>query len=90
MRNLACQHSNHKSPSLNHFFSKTKIKKLRRARYFVKAPQKTDGLGRIRTGDLSRVKTEDLALAPLFLDRSEVFLDRSADDTTTTNASAPS
>jgi hypothetical protein len=26
----------------------------------------------------------------LFLDRSEVFLDRSADDTTTTNASAPS
>jgi hypothetical protein len=36
------------------------------------------------------VKTEDLALAPLFLDRSEVFLDRFADDTTTTNASAPS
>ncbi len=33
---------------------------------------------------------EDLALAPLFLDRSEVFLDRFADDTTTTNASAPS
>jgi hypothetical protein len=26
----------------------------------------------------------------LFLDRSEVFLDRFADDTTTTNASAPS
>jgi hypothetical protein len=26
----------------------------------------------------------------LFLDRSEVFLDRFADDTTTTNASVPS
>jgi hypothetical protein len=52
--------------------------------------QKEDGLGRIRTGDLRRVKAEAFALASLFLDRSEVFLDTFADDTTTTNASAPS
>ena len=53
---LASLLSNHKSRSLNHFFSKMKIKKLPRARYFVKAAQKTNGLGRIRTGDLRRVK----------------------------------
>ena len=50
--------------------------------------QNNDGLGRIRTGDLRRVKTEALAQTPLFLDRSEVFLDPFADDTTTRNASA--
>ena len=48
--------SNHKSPSLKHFFSQLKIKKPPGARYFIKAPQKTSGLGRIRTGDLRRVK----------------------------------
>ncbi|MGA3359321.1 MAG: hypothetical protein ABSC87_03825 [Halobacteriota archaeon] len=32
------------------------IEKPPRGRYFVKAPQKTNGLGRIRTGDLRRVK----------------------------------
>jgi hypothetical protein len=55
-----------------------------------KKEDELNGLGRIRTGDLRRVKTEALALAPLFLDRSEVFLDTFADDTTTRNASAPS
>ena len=53
---LASLLSNHKSRNLNHFFSNKKIKKLPRALYFVKAPQKTNGLGRIRTGDLRRVK----------------------------------
>jgi hypothetical protein len=35
---LVYVNSNHESPSLNHFFSQTKNKKLPRARYFVKAP----------------------------------------------------
>jgi hypothetical protein len=56
----------------------------------IRNTQKTNGLGRIRTGDLRRVNTEALAFTPLFLDRSEVFLDTFADDTTTRNASAPS
>jgi len=37
--------------------------------------KKNDGLCRILTGDLRHVKAGSLALAPLFLDRSEVFLD---------------
>ena len=47
------------------------------------------GSTRLELG-LRRVNTEALALAALFLDRSELFLDTFADDTTTRNASAPS
>jgi hypothetical protein len=57
-----------------------KIKKLPRARYFVKAAQKTNGLGRIRTGDLRRVKAEDFR-------SSEAFF---AGEMTTRKANAPS
>jgi len=49
-----------------------------------------NGLGRIRTGDLRRVKAEALAHKPPFSDRSEVFLDTFEVDTMTRNASAPS
>jgi len=47
--------------------------------------KKNDGLGRIRTGDLRRVKTEDLALRVAFSDfsaLSSVTVAR-ADETTT-------
>lgn len=60
-----------------------RIKKLPRARYFVKAPQKTDGLGRIRTGDLRHVKTDDFRISAPF---SDTELDG---DMTTRKAKAP-
>jgi hypothetical protein len=61
-----------------------------KCRLISQGTQKTNRLGRILTGDLRRVKTEAFADKPLFLDRSEVFLDTFAGDTTTRNASAPS
>jgi len=57
----------------------------------TKAAPKTDGLGRIRTGDLRHVKTEDFALRAAFSSFSSLlFLAALADETTTRKASAPS
>ena len=50
--------------------------------------KKNDGLGRIRTGDLRRVKAEDSALEKAFSRISGLLLE--VDETTTRNASAPS
>jgi hypothetical protein len=49
-----------------------------------------DGLGRIRTGDLRRVKTEDLSFISAFSGRSALFFGIAPVEITTGNASAPS
>jgi hypothetical protein len=66
--------------------------KVTRARYFVKAPQKTSGLGRIRTGELRRVKTDALGFIQEVLAVFPEWFAASAQpgETTTRKASAPS
>jgi len=57
----------------------------------VKRVTETDGLGRIRTGDLRHVKTDDLGCRMAFSDFSTlIFVAAPADETTTRKASAPS
>jgi hypothetical protein len=55
----------------------------------IKKEDELNGLGRIRTGDLRRVKTEVLEHAKSFLHPSSAPFDRSVGSTTTKNASNP-
>ena len=71
--------SNHESRNSNYLLSKVKNQKAPQSPLFRQSTSKTNGLGRIRTGDLRRVKTEDL--------ESEVF---PVGEITTREASAPS